>query len=215
MSQHGYGHSCLVYCIFDYIKQALRDCCNDLPSDELHLVGSLIDLVANPLKRVFSWGIPCYDALLCVKKYAPHGVIDMGCGTGYWGHVLASMGVHVVSVDQNPAKAGEMNLFFLPIMKLKFNAGTNSNLQHALKCTFQYSDGESFFFSGHISSTCIIYVLTSIYRSYWGVGENSMGHAHNDSIAAVHDTVVVLASWSPHAGYASNGGTGTQKVTYK
>lgn len=47
----------------------------------------------------YSWAIPDHAALKAIQGLSPNGVMDLGCGAGYWAHMLTKMGVNVVAYD--------------------------------------------------------------------------------------------------------------------
>lgn len=59
------------------------------------------------LRRHYSWGIPCEEALAVIAECSPRGVVEMGAGKGYWAMLLRERGVDVVAYDIDPRGEGE------------------------------------------------------------------------------------------------------------
>lgn len=55
------------------------------------------DLVAR-----FGFAIPDETALEVIAQHSPHGVVEIGAGTGYWAKLLADRGVDVAAFDIAP-----------------------------------------------------------------------------------------------------------------
>lgn len=56
-----------------------------------------------PLTRAFAWGIPNERALATIERVAgTEGVLEVGCGTGYWAALLRARGVDVTATDAAP-----------------------------------------------------------------------------------------------------------------
>ena len=81
--------------------------------DELALLGycagadltehkQFIDAVVLPLRRTYAWGVPSAHALQAIAEVSPHGVVEIGAGTGYWAHLLEQQGVSVRAYDSAP-----------------------------------------------------------------------------------------------------------------
>eukprot|EP00282_Hemiselmis_andersenii_P023432 CAMPEP_0172000054 /NCGR_PEP_ID=MMETSP1041-20130122/2105_1 /TAXON_ID=464988 /ORGANISM="Hemiselmis andersenii, Strain CCMP439" /LENGTH=243 /DNA_ID=CAMNT_0012653549 /DNA_START=94 /DNA_END=822 /DNA_ORIENTATION=+ len=75
------------------------------PEAYSHIIGSYIDNVISPLKRIYSWAIPTVAALRAIQKASPSGLCEVGAGTGYWGMLLSGIGVDVVAYDRRPVDA--------------------------------------------------------------------------------------------------------------
>lgn len=58
------------------------------------------------LAHRFSWAVPTPTTLTKIKEFSPHGVVEIGAGTGYWASLLQQMGVDVVAYDANPVELG-------------------------------------------------------------------------------------------------------------
>ena len=54
------------------------------------------------LAREYAWAVPTHQALTAIAEYSPHGVVEIGAGTGYWAGLLRDMGVDVVAYDAEP-----------------------------------------------------------------------------------------------------------------
>ena len=67
------------------------------------MVADFYSDVVQPLRRTYAWAIPTRAALECIARHSPHGVVEVGAGTGYWAHLLASRcGVDVAAYDETP-----------------------------------------------------------------------------------------------------------------
>jgi hypothetical protein len=51
----------------------------------------------------YAFAVPCEEALEAVVAAAPHGVVEVGAGTGYWARLLDRRGIEVVAFDAAPA----------------------------------------------------------------------------------------------------------------
>ena len=61
-----------------------------------------IDAVVLPLRRTYAWGVPSAYALQAIAEFSPHGVVEIGAGTGFWAHLLEQRGVSVRAYDSAP-----------------------------------------------------------------------------------------------------------------
>ena len=61
--------------------------------------------------RKYAFAIPTQDALTRILQCSPHGVVEMGAGTGYWAALLATVGVEVIAYDLAPAPSHANHLF--------------------------------------------------------------------------------------------------------
>lgn len=55
--------------------------------------------------KKYAWAIPNELAIKTIAKYAP--IIEIGCGRGYWAHLLQCFGVDVIALDNRPPKKGD------------------------------------------------------------------------------------------------------------
>lgn len=82
-----------------YASQGPRPRTRDLEYDRMSMEG-------NQARRTYalthSWAIPTEEAIQFIKGYAPHGLVDMGAGSGYWAHLLHDAGVAVRAFDTAP-----------------------------------------------------------------------------------------------------------------
>ena len=76
----------------------------DLPAgrDEgyLQVLGSYMDNVITPLRRLYAWSVPSEHALDLIRDASPGGVCEIGSGTGYWAMLLRRKGVSVAAYDR-------------------------------------------------------------------------------------------------------------------
>lgn len=56
------------------------------------------------LTSKYAWAIPTEEAVRRIARLSP--ICDLGCGTGYWAHLLAQAGAKVVAVDSEPPQDG-------------------------------------------------------------------------------------------------------------
>lgn len=54
------------------------------------------------LTREFSWAIPDPLSLAFIAEHARGRVVEIGAGTGYWAHLLTTMGMQVQAYDAHP-----------------------------------------------------------------------------------------------------------------
>ena len=59
------------------------------------------DVRARAIAR-YALAVPTEDALAAIATHAPHGVVEVGAGTGYWARLLAERGISVVAFDVAP-----------------------------------------------------------------------------------------------------------------
>ena len=65
-----------------------------------------------PLRRTYAWGVPSAEALQAIADASPHGVVEVGAGTGYWAHLLElEHGTSVSAFDVSPCQLGDINGF--------------------------------------------------------------------------------------------------------
>ena len=83
------------------------------PDDERELFISYFNDVVLPLRRTYAWGVPSNDALRCIARHSPHGLVECGAGTGYWSALLAEHGLGVRAFDLTPVheSSSELNGF--------------------------------------------------------------------------------------------------------
>ena len=51
------------------------------------------------LTNKYAWAIPTCEALNAIVEFAPHGIVEIGAGTGYWAWLLKQMGLEVFPYD--------------------------------------------------------------------------------------------------------------------
>jgi hypothetical protein len=51
----------------------------------------------------YAFALPSDDALDAIVRSAPHGIVELGAGTGYWAALLEQRGADVVAFDIAPA----------------------------------------------------------------------------------------------------------------
>lgn len=59
----------------------------------------------------FGFSVPTHDALVAIAAHSPHGVIEIGAGTGAWSRSLADHGVPVIATDPFPAPSPDNEWF--------------------------------------------------------------------------------------------------------
>ena len=52
--------------------------------------------------RRWAWAVPNAAAITAIADAAPHGVVEIGAGGGYWAHELRRAGVDVTAYDPHP-----------------------------------------------------------------------------------------------------------------
>ena len=72
--------------------------------------GDVAEARADALRR-FGFAVPTAAAVWSVRRHAPHGVIEIGAGTGYWAYLARQVGVDVVAVDIEPAPSAKNKWF--------------------------------------------------------------------------------------------------------
>ena len=61
--------------------------------------------------EIFSWAVPTLPVLETMVSFSPHGIAEIGAGTGYWLALLSQMGADVVGVDDfSDARSQEIRL---------------------------------------------------------------------------------------------------------
>lgn len=82
------------------------------PGSDLTPLKTYFDAVVLPLRRAYAWGVPSEDALQAIAEFAsPHGIVEVGAGTGYWAHLLEAKGVSVRAFDATPCHGSDLNGF--------------------------------------------------------------------------------------------------------
>ncbi len=56
----------------------------------------------NRIIAAYGFAVPTSAALDAIKHHAPHGVVEIGAGTGYWARLLHDRSVDVVAFDVEP-----------------------------------------------------------------------------------------------------------------
>jgi hypothetical protein len=59
----------------------------------------------------YAFAVPTDAALDVVAAASPHGVVELGAGTGYWARLLHERGVDVVAYDADPAPSASNRWF--------------------------------------------------------------------------------------------------------
>lgn len=54
----------------------------------------------------YGFSIPSKEAIIAIHGFAPQGIIDFGCGNGYWSFVLQQNGLTAIPIDLMPPKTG-------------------------------------------------------------------------------------------------------------
>ena len=59
-----------------------------------------------PLRRLYSWGIPCYEIVTLLRAFVRNygELVELGAGTGCWAFNLAGDGVSVNPYDLTPCQ---------------------------------------------------------------------------------------------------------------
>lgn len=65
----------------------------------------------NSYRERYGCAIPTTAALDLIVENAPNGVIDFGCGHGYWSYLLQQRGVDAIAVDNAPVEEGSNRWF--------------------------------------------------------------------------------------------------------
>ncbi len=50
----------------------------------------------------FGFAVPTEEALVCIERWSPNSVVDLGAGVAYWAHLLDERGVDIVAYDIAP-----------------------------------------------------------------------------------------------------------------
>ena len=68
-----------------------------------------------PLRRLFSWGVPTSDTLEFIQlvdtQYNISQFVEVGAGTGYWGFLLRQRNMYIIPIDANPCHISSSNGF--------------------------------------------------------------------------------------------------------
>lgn len=87
-------------------------------------------LLREELVKKYAWAVPTEEAIDLIKVHSPHGVVEVGAGTGYWCWLLKQKGVKVYPIDRQPLHNHYVRGCWLPISKgthrklLRFDAET-------------------------------------------------------------------------------------------
>lgn len=52
--------------------------------------------------RHFAWAVPTDEAIACIGRHAPGGMIEIGAGSGYWAWLLRQTGIDALAFDSDP-----------------------------------------------------------------------------------------------------------------
>jgi len=56
-----------------------------------------LDVLGEPLAQKYSWAIPDDRSLRILSEFQP--LVEIGCGKGYWSHLLQRRGVDIIACD--------------------------------------------------------------------------------------------------------------------
>lgn len=67
--------------------------------------------LADEILRRYGFAVPTAAALDAIANCSPHGVIEIGAGTGYWAAHLAQLGVDIAAFDRHPPPSRDNQWF--------------------------------------------------------------------------------------------------------
>jgi hypothetical protein len=115
-------------------RQRYIELADAMPLQQRELLGAYLGYVVQPLKRVFSYAVPSEAALRVIKRYSPHGIVEIGAGTGYWARLLSNAGVDIQAFDTAPPLRGspcEPNCFHTSTLEIAEGAQTFKHAGHS------------------------------------------------------------------------------------
>lgn len=87
------------------------------------LHGTPLRRYRDELVRQYAWAITAPESVQFVAEHAgPHGLVEIGAGTGYWAWCLSHLGVDVVAYDKAPPASGP-NWYHSPMEPMKTAGG--------------------------------------------------------------------------------------------
>lgn len=78
-----------------------------------HVPVTHIELARAAFRMRYGYAIPTSQALDVILSHGSNGILDFGCGNGYWSYLLRKRGVPVTAVDKSPIDNGR-NRFWKP-----------------------------------------------------------------------------------------------------
>ena len=127
--------------------QACRTMCiehlSSVVSDDGYVIRSADFMLRDKLVELFAWAIPSEEAIGRICEHSPRGVIEIGCGGGYWAWAIRQSGLDVVAYDKNPGKSHgrneEIKLWISDIKRGDENNAGDSPEKSLLLCWPSYN----------------------------------------------------------------------------
>lgn len=84
------------------------------------------------LTAQYAWAIPTEAVIRALALYSP--ICELGCGTGYWAHLLHQAGANVIAVDDAPPKTHE-NRYHIKIQYMSITKADARTFKVPTRCT--------------------------------------------------------------------------------
>ncbi len=81
------------------------------------------------LTSVYAFAIPTERALRAIATHSPHGVVELGAGTGYWASLLRDLGVPIVAFDIAPPMSPDNRWFHSSTAWFEVQRGDESAIE--------------------------------------------------------------------------------------
>ena len=89
-------------------------------------------LIQGSIEHSIGFAIPTREALDVIVKHAsPHGIVEMGAGTGYWAAKLREHGANMLAFDRDPPTDDKSNPFFGAGLYAEVHRGDAASLLRA------------------------------------------------------------------------------------
>lgn len=92
----------------------------------------------NEWTKKYAWAVPTGEAIDLIASHSPHGVVEIGAGTGYWCWLLKQKGVKVRPYDRQPLRNHYIRGCWLPISKGTHRALLRFSSETLLLCWPEY-----------------------------------------------------------------------------
>ncbi|KAF4665152.1 hypothetical protein FOL47_004727 [Perkinsus chesapeaki] len=66
------------------------------------ILSDWVDATRDYMCHIYAYATPTDSALDLLASFVPGGVVEVGCGTGYWAKLLRDRNVEVMALDKNP-----------------------------------------------------------------------------------------------------------------
>lgn len=94
----------------DTLRVAVKDA-PDRTEEELKEIEVMVGpfMKRHEVVAQYAWAIPSEEAIDKIVEHSPHGLVEIGAGTGYWARMIRARGIDVRAYDQAPYPAENMH----------------------------------------------------------------------------------------------------------